>query len=248
MLIIKSAREIQLMKDSGAIAAEAMNEVLAAVRPGITTKQLDQIAFDFITKHGAVPSFKDYQGFPGSICASVNDEVVHGIPGPRELRDGDIISIDLGALYKGYHSDMARTAAVGKIGREIQNLIAVTQECFSLGMEQAVVGNRIVDIGRAIQRYAEKNGMGVVRELIGHGVGQNLHEQPDIPNYVTRSKGPVIREGMTLAIEPMINLGTAEITWDDDGWTVRTKDGQYSAHYENTVAVTSNGPEILTVV
>lgn len=236
------------MKDSGAIAAEAMSEVLAAVRPGVTTKQLDKIAYDVITKHGAVPSFKGYQGFPGSICASVNDEVVHGIPGQRELTEGDIISIDLGALYKGYHSDMARTAPVGKISREVENLIAVTQECFCLGMEQAVVGNRIVDIGRAIQKYAERNGMGVVRELIGHGVGQNLHEQPDIPNYVTRSKGPVMREGMTLAIEPMINLGTATISWSEDGWTVRTKDGEYSAHYENTVAVTKNGPEILTAV
>ena len=165
-----------------------------------------------------------------------------------ELEDGDIISVDLGALYKGYHSDVARTAPVGKVSREVENLIAITRECFYLGMEQAVVGNRIVDIGRAIQKYAEENGMGVVRELIGHGVGQNLHEQPDIPNYVTRSKGPVLREGMTLAIEPMINLGTAAINWSEDGWTVRTRDGQYSAHYENTIAVTAKGPEILTVV
>jgi len=174
--------------------------------------------------------------------------VVHGIPGNRQLKDGDIISIDLGAFYKGFHSDMARTAPVGKIEKDVENLIAVTEECFRLGMEQAVIGNRIVEIGRAVQRYAERNGMGVVRELIGHGVGQNLHEQPDIPNYVTRSKGPVIREGMTLAIEPMINLGTDAIRWEDDGWTVRTKDGLYSAHYENTIAVTANGPEILTVL
>jgi len=248
MVIIKSSREIDLMHDSGKIAAEAMYKVVQAVKPGITTGELDKIANEAIVSHGATASFKNYQGFPGSICTSVNDEIVHGIPGKKVLHEGDIVSIDLGAYYRGYHSDMARTIPVGRISKRVEKLLRVTKECFYLGMDQAVIGNRISDIGRAVQDHAEGNGMSVVRELIGHGVGQDLHEQPDVPNYVTHSRGLMIRKGMTFAIEPMINLGAAALVWENNGWTVRTKDGEYSGHYENTIAVTDSGPVILTKV
>ena len=248
MVVIKSSREIELMHDSGKIAAEAMYKVVAAVKPGITTGQLDKIANEVIVHHGAKSSFKDYQGFPGNICTSVNDEIVHGIPGKKVLHEGDIVTIDLGAYYRGYHSDMARTVPVGRISKRAEKLIRITKECFYRGIEQAVIGNRISDIGRAVQQHAEGNGMSVVRELIGHGVGQNLHEQPDVPNYVTHSRGIMIRKGMTIAVEPMINLGAAALIWEDDGWTVRTRDGEYSAQYENTIAVTDSGPVILTKV
>ncbi|MBR4078635.1 MAG: type I methionyl aminopeptidase [Christensenellaceae bacterium] len=248
MIILKSSREIELMRESGMVAYAAMEAVRKAVRPGVKTIELDQIVENEILKRGAKPSFKGYSGFPGSACISVNDMVVHGIPGKRVLREGDIVSIDLGAILHGYHSDMARTFAVGEISEEHAELIKVTEECFFRGMKQAVIGNRISDIGKAIQNHAEAHGYGVVRELVGHGVGRDLHEDPSVPNYAGRTRGPAIREGMTLAIEPMINLGTEKVIFaENDDWDVRTRDGKYSAHYENTIAVTANGPEILTM-
>ena len=248
MIILKSSREIELMRESGKVAYAAMEAVRKAVRPGITTIELDQIVENEILKRGAKPSFKGYSGFPGSACISVNDMVVHGIPGKRKLMEGDIVSIDLGAILHGYHSDMARTFAVGEIAAEHAELIKVTEECFFIGIKQAVPGNRISDIGKAIQNHAEAHGYGVVRELVGHGVGRDLHEDPSVPNYAGRTRGPAIRESMTLAIEPMINLGTAQVIFaENDDWDVRTRDGKYSAHYENTIAVTANGPEILTM-
>ena len=248
MIIIKSEKEIEKMRQAGSVAARAMEKVLAAVRPGISTGELDRIAFDYIIGAGATPSFKGYGGFPGSICASVNEQVVHGIPGHRRLREGDILSVDLGAYLHGFHSDMARTVGVGEISPEAQRLIDVTKESFYRGIAQAIPGNRIYHISKAIEDYAVENGMGVVKELIGHGVGQNLHEAPDVPNFVGRFKGPVLRAGMTIAVEPMLNLGTAKIVEADDGWTVSTLDGKYSGHYENTIAIRPEGPcEILTV-
>lgn len=247
MIILKSAKEIEKMRQAGRVAAQAMEKVLTAVRPGITTGELDRIAFDYIIGAGATPSFKGYGGFPGSICASVNEQVVHGIPGHRRLREGDIISIDLGACLHGFHSDMARTVGVGEIAPEVQRLIDVTKESFYRGIAQAIAGNRIYHISKAIEDYALENGVGVVKELIGHGVGQNLHEAPDVPNFVGRFKGPVLRAGMTIAVEPMLNMGTAEVFEADDGWTVSTVDGKPSAHYENTIAILPEGPcEILT--
>ncbi len=247
MIILKSAKEIEKMRQAGRVAAQAMEKVLAAVRPGITTGELDRIAFDYIIGAGATPSFKGYGGFPGSICASVNEQVVHGIPGHRRLREGDIISIDLGACLHGFHSDMARTVGVGEIAPEVQRLIDVTKESFYRGIAQAIAGNRIYHISKAIEDYALENGVSVVKELIGHGVGQNLHEAPDVPNFVGRFKGPVLRAGMTIAVEPMLNMGTAEVFEADDGWTVSTVDGKPSAHYENTIAILPEGPcEILT--
>ena len=247
MIILKSAKEIEKMRQAGRVAAQAMEKVLAAVRPGITTGELDRIAFDYIIGAGATPSFKGYGGFPGSICASVNEQVVHGIPGHRRLREGDIIRIDLVACLHGFHADMARTVGVGEIAPEVQRLIDVTKESFYRGIAQAIAGNRIYHISKAIEDYALENGVGVVKELIGHGVGQNLHEAPDVPNFVGRFKGPVLRAGMTIAVEPMLNMGTAEVFEADDGWTVSTVDGKPSAHYENTIAILPEGPcEILT--
>lgn len=248
MIIIKSVKEIEKMRQAGRVAAQAMEKVLAAVRPGVTTGELDRIAFDYIIGAGATPSFKGYGGFPGSICASVNEQVVHGIPGHRRLREGDILSIDMGAYLHGFHSDMARTVGVGQISPEAQQLIDITKESFYRGIAQAIAGNRIFHISKAIEDYAVGNGVSVVRELIGHGVGQDLHEAPDVPNFVSRFKGPVLRPGMTIAVEPMLNLGTPKVVEADDGWTVSTLDGKLSAHYENTIAIMPEGPcEILTV-
>ena len=246
MIILKSAKEIEKMRQAGRVAAQAMEKVLAAVRPGITTGELDRIAFDYIIGAGATPSFKGYGGFPGSICASVNEQVVHGIPGHRLLREGDIISIDRGACLHGFHSDMARTVGVGEIAPEVQRLIDVTKESFYRGIAQAIAGNRIYHISKAIEDYALENGVGVVKELIGHGVGQNLHEAPDVPNFVGRLKGPVLRAGMTIARELMLNMGTADGFESDDRWTVSTVDGKPSAHYENTILITDGAPAVLT--
>ncbi len=247
MIYIKSKHEIELMNDSGTIAAEAMMRVLEAIKPGVTTWELDKIAEDQIRKAGAIPAFKDYGGFPGSICASVNDEVVHGIPSKKRiLREGDIISIDLGAIYKGYYSDMARTKGVGRISQEAEQLIRVTRESFFKALDYMVVGNHIQDVGGAVERYAESFGYGVVKDLEGHGIGRNLHEDPGVPNFITGRRGARLKAGMTIAVEPMINLGTDEVYCLDDDWTQVTADGSISAHYENTVAITDNGPRILT--
>ena len=247
MIYIKSKHEIELMNDSGTIAAETMMQVLEAIKPGVSTWELDKIAEDYIRKAGAVPSFKNYCGYPGSICASINEEVVHGIPSKKKiLKEGDIISIDLGAIYKGYHSDMARTKGVGKISEEAQTLIRVTRECFFRAIKFAEVGNHIEDIGGAVERYAESYGFGVVKDLEGHGVGRNLHEDPGVPNFITGRRGPKLKAGMTLAIEPMINLGTDEVYCLDDDWTHVTADNSISAHYENTIVITDDGPKIIT--
>jgi methionyl aminopeptidase len=248
MINIKTPDEIRKMKESGRLAASCMEEIIANIRPGVTTRQLDIVAEEYITSRGAWPSFKDYRGFPASICASVNDEVVHGIPDGRLLRDGDIIGIDFGAVLDGYHSDMARTVAVGDVPEEAQKLIEATKECFYAGFEQALDGNRVGDISRAVEARALAGGYTVVRELVGHGIGKNLHEQPDVPNFAFRGPNPRLRAGMVICIEPLVNMGGEEVYWGNDGWVVKTKDKSLSAHYENTVAVTDNGPEILTKV
>lgn len=248
MINIRSAREIEFMRAAGEISAEALMRVGEAVRPGITTKELDTIARRFIESKGASPSFLGYHGYPGAICASVNDEIVHGIPGNRVLKDGDIVSIDLGAKYRGYHGDNARTYAVGTITVEAQRLIRVTEESFYAGMNAFQAGDRLCAISTAVQKTAESAGFSVVRELVGHGIGEQMHEDPNVPNFVSFSKGPRLENGMVLAIEPMINYGAKETDTRADGWTVCTRDGSLSAHYEHTVALTEHGPEILTRV
>lgn len=246
MIGIKSSGELKKMRESGRLTAQCMEELIAHVKPGVTTKQLDIIAEQFIAAAGGIPSFKNYRGFPASICASVNDEVVHGIPSGRMLKDGDIIGIDFGSILDGWHSDMARTVPVGEVSEEAKNLMRVTKESFYAGMNQAIVGNRLNDISSAVEMAAVSNGYSVVRALVGHGIGKSLHEQPDVPNYSFRGPNPRLRAGMTLCIEPMVNVGTDKVYWSEDGWLVLTKDGELSAHYENTVAITDDGPEILT--
>lgn len=248
MINIRSAREIEFLRAAGEISAEALMRVGESVRPGITTRELDTIARKFIESKGASPSFLGYHGYPASICASVNDEIVHGIPGSRVLKDGDIISIDLGAKYKGYHGDNAKTYAVGTITAEAKRLIRVTEESFYAGMYAFEAGQRLCAISAAVQKTAESAGFSVVRELVGHGIGQEMHEDPNVPNFVSFSKGPRLEAGMVLAIEPMINYGAKETVTRPDGWTVCTRDGSLSAHYEHTVALTEHGPEILTKV
>lgn len=248
MIIIKSAREIEFMRAAGEITAEALIVAGEAVRPGITTRELDAIARRHIEKRGASPSFLGYQGYPASICTSVNDEVVHGIPGDRELCEGDIVSIDLGAKYKGYHGDSSKTFAVGVISDEAQRLIDVTEKAFFAGMNAFTAGNRLQAISEAVQQTAEDAGFSIVRELVGHGIGTQMHEEPNVPNFVTRFKGPRLEVGMVLAIEPMVNYGAKETVTLANGWTVCAKDGSLSAHYEHTVALTEKGPQILTRV
>ncbi|MGI5849045.1 MAG: type I methionyl aminopeptidase [Christensenellales bacterium] len=246
MIILKSDREIEFMKAAGKIAAEALHLVGEAIRPGVTTNELDSVAKRYIEKSGAVPSFLGYCGYPATINASINDEVVHGIPGDRALKNGDIVSIDLGAKYRGYHSDCAKTYTVGNITEDAARLIDVTEKAFYAGMKAFVKGDRLCAISAAVQKTAEDAGFSVVRELVGHGIGQHLHEQPNVPNFISRKKGPKLEVGMVLAIEPMINYGAKETYTCPDGWTVCTIDGSLSAHYEHTVALTQNGPVILT--
>ena len=245
---IKSAREIELMTEAGRILAIVHGEMKKALRPGMTTKDIDRLGEEVIRSYGCTPSFLNYHGYPASICVSVNDEVVHGIPtDKRVLRDGDIVSLDAGLIYKGYHSDAARTYAVGEVSQQAKDLMKVTEECFFEGIKYAKEGNYLFDISAAIGRYAEKYGYGVVRDLCGHGIGMQLHEAPEIPNYEMSRRGPKLRKGMTLAIEPMINIGTWEVEWLDDDWTVVTRDGSLSAHYENTVLITDDEPILLTL-
>ncbi|KYZ77723.1 methionine aminopeptidase [Anaerosporomusa subterranea] len=246
MIILKSEREIKYMRDAGRIVAETLQEVKKAVRPEITTLQLDQIAEDYIKNCGAIPTFKGYHGFPGNICASVNEQVVHGIPSVKKLKNGDTVSIDIGAVINGYHGDAALTLPVGEIDIEVRNLLNVTQESLDKGIEKAIAGNRLSDISHAVQTHAEKHGYGVVRDYVGHGIGRNMHEDPQIPNYGIPGHGPRLKPGMTLAIEPMINMGTHAVNVLNDGWTVVTADGKPSAHFEHTIAITPDGPEILT--
>jgi len=246
MIILKSDREIGYLRDAGQIVAETFVEIKKAVKPGVTTLELDQIAEKYIKSRGAIPAFKGYHGFPGNICASVNEEVVHGIPGLRKLKSGDNVSIDIGAVINGYNGDAARDRPVGEVDAEMEQLLKVTEESLYKGIEQAIAGNRLSDISHAVQSHAEKYGYGVVRDYVGHGIGRNMHEDPQIPNYGSPGRGPRLKSGMTLAIEPMINVGTYEVQALDDGWTVVTLDKKPSAHFEHSIAVTDNGPEILT--
>lgn len=249
MIIIKSSNEIEKIKEAGKIVSEALCVAGEIIKPGMTTLELNNAIEKVITGHRAVPSFKNYNGFPAASCISPNCVVVHGIPSKKTvLSEGDIVSVDVGAFYQGYHADAARTYPVGNISSEAGRLIDVTKECFFRGAQAALPGNRVGDIGFAVQSYAEANGYGVVRELVGHGVGKNLHEEPDIPNFGNCGRGIRLARGMVIAIEPMINEGTREVDFDrNDGWTVTTRDKKLSAHYENTVAVTDNGPVLLTM-
>lgn len=245
---IKSPREIELMREAGRILAQVHEELGKIVRPGISTYEIDKEGEKMIRYFGCIPSFLNYNGYPASICVSVNEEVVHGIPSrKRILKDGDIVSLDAGVIYKGYHSDAARTHAVGNITPDAAKLIEVTKQSFFEGIKYARAGNHLHDISNAVGRYAESFGYGVVRDLVGHGIGTHMHEDPQIPNYRQKSRGIRLAAGMTLAIEPMINAGTYKVCWLDDDWTVVTKDGALSAHYENTVLITEDGCEILSL-
>lgn len=247
MIKIKTAEEIDYMRRAGRVVGETLAILQESVKPGITTGKLDRIAEEYMRRNNAIPSFKGYYGFPASICTSVNEEVVHGIPGKRVLQEGDIISIDCGAILNGYHGDAARTFAVGHISKEAENLIKVTKNSFFKGIEKAVVGNRLSDISSSIQEYAESQGYSIVRDFVGHGIGTEMHEAPEVPNFGRPGRGPKLVEGMIFAIEPMINIGEFYVRVQPDDWTVVTKDGKLSAHYENTVAILNNGPEVLTL-
>ncbi len=245
---IKSSREIELMRESCRLLTKVHQELENSIRPGMSTMEIDILGEKIIRSLGCIPNFKNYNGYPASICVSVNDEVVHGIPNKhRILHEGDIVSLDAGLIYKGYHSDAARTHAVGKISPEAQKLIDVTKQSFFEGIKMAKAGNHLHDISNAIDAYVSQFGYGIVRELTGHGIGTKLHEDPQIPNFAVRRRGPKLQPGMTLAIEPMINMGRADVAWLDDDWTVVTEDGSLSAHYENTVLITDGEPEILTL-
>jgi len=246
MIILKSAEEIEKMRRSGRIAARLSQKLAEKVKPGITTGELDRVASTLIKIHKARPAFLGFRGFPASICTSVNDQIVHGIPGNYRLREGDIISLDFGVIHQGYYSDMAITLPVGDISENAQKLIAVTESALANGISQMVPGNRLYDISSAIQECAESNGFSVVRDLVGHGIGQKMHEEPQIPNFGKRSTGPYLKAGMVFALEPMVNMGGYDIRTLDDNWTVVTADGSLSCHFEHTVAITDNGPEILT--
>jgi len=247
MVHIKANEEIALVRESSLLVSATLSEVASFLKPGMTTHQIDVFVDKFIRDHGAVPSFKGYGGFPFSACISVNDAVVHGFPNNLEIRSGDIISVDVGVFKNGFHGDSAYTFAVGEISAEIAKLLTVTRESLYRGIEKAVAGNRTGDIANAIQDYTEKqHGFGVVRELVGHGLGRNLHEDPQVPNFGKKGSGAKLKENTVIAIEPMINLGTKDVYYDKDGWTVRTKDGKASAHYEHTVAIKKNKAEILS--
>ena len=246
MITLKSSHEIDLMRQAGKITAAARALAGEMVRPGVTTQEIDKAVEEFIRKQGAVPSFLGYSGFPASACISVNDEVIHGIPGKRVLQDGDIVSIDVGAYIGGFHGDCAATFACGTISDEAKKLIDVTRESFFEGIKFAKEGYRVQDISAAVQAYVERHGFSVVREFVGHGVGAHLHESPEIPNFGRPGRGARLLRGMTLAIEPMVNAGGAAILQLSDGWTVKTRDGKLSAHYENTILITDGEPEILT--
>jgi methionyl aminopeptidase len=246
MIYLKTDEEIELMRESNRLVGMTHGELSKHIFPGITTLQLDKIADEFIRDHGAVPSFLGYGGFPNSICTSVNEHVVHGIPNNTPLKEGDIISIDIGTVKNEYNGDSAYTYFVGEVSDEIKNLLRVTRESLYIGIEQAKEGNRIGDIGNAIQTYCEKRGYSVVRELVGHGIGRKMHESPEVPNYGRRGTGPLIKNGMCIAIEPMINMGSKNVVFESDGWTVRTKDRKPSAHFEHTIAVRNGKADILS--
>ncbi len=246
MISVKSDKEIEMMKKAGRITGGALRHAGEMITPGMTTYELDKIIHRYIVSHGAVPSFLGYGGFPGSACISVNDEVIHGIPGPRKLEEGDIVSVDVGAYIDGFHGDSCKTFAVGKISNEAKALMKSTEESLYMAIAMAKPGVRLGDIGYAIQKYNEDNGYSVVRQFVGHGVGRDLHEDPEVPNYGRQGRGVRLTEGMVIAIEPMINLGTEKIYVMPDEWTVRTTDGKLSAHFEHTIAITEKGAVILT--
>ena len=245
---IKSAREIELMREAGRLLALVHDELAKIIRPGLSTKEIDRVCEEMIRSYGCIPNFLHYQGYPASVCVSVNEEVVHGIPKEsRIIQEGDIVSLDMGLIYQGYHSDAARTHAVGQISAEAQKLIDVTRQSFYEGIKMARPGMHLHDISNAIDAYVTQYGYGIVRALVGHGIGTRLHEDPQIPNFSQRRRGPKLRPGMTLAVEPMINMGTADVEWLDDDWTVVSADHSLSAHYETTILITEGEPEILTL-
>jgi methionyl aminopeptidase len=248
MIVIKSLQEIETMRKAGRIVAQVLAEMQTAVKPGVRTKELDKIADEIIRSAGATPSFFGYHGFPASICTSINEQVVHGIPDQTRLLDGDIISIDVGAYYGGFHGDAAVTFAVGQVDAESLRLMDVTRESLHRGINKVLSGGRLGDVSHAVQEFVEGNGFLVVRDYVGHGIGQKMHEDPEVPNFGSPGMGPMLRPGMTFAIEPMVNVGGYAVMSLSNGWTVVTKDGSRSAHFEHTVAVTENGPEILTVL
>lgn len=249
MVSIKSEREIKLMREAGKILAQVHEELGKAIEPGMSTLDIDRLGERLIRSFGCIPSFKDYNGYPASICVSVNDEVVHGIPNKHHiLREGDIVSLDAGVIWNGYHSDAARTYGVGEISPEAAKLIEVTRQSFFEGIKFAKAGNHLNDISAAVQKYAESFGYGVVRDLVGHGIGIHLHEDPEVPNFAQKRKGIRLEAGMTLAVEPMITAGRYDVVWMDDDWTVVTDDGSLAAHYENTILITDGEPEILSLL
>lgn len=245
-IILKTDEEIELMRQANRLVGMTLGELGKHIKPGVTTLQLDKIAEQFIRDHGAIPTFLGYNGFPNSLCTSVNENVVHGIPNNTPLKDGDIISIDCGTMFRGFCGDSAYTFAVGEIKPEVEQLLKITKESLYKGIEQANEGNRIGDIGNAIQKYCESHGYSVVRELVGHGIGRNMHEAPEVPNYGRRGTGPLLANGMCIAIEPMINMGSKNVVFEDDGWTVRTKDRKPSAHFEHTIAIRNGKADILS--
>ena len=246
MVFYKTDAEIDLIKESGQLLGKVHGEVAKLIKPGVKTSDLDIRAFDYILENGGKPSFKNYNGFPYSLCISVNENVVHGMPGDYKLKNGDIVSIDCGVYLNGFHSDSAYTYAVGNVSDEVKKLLRITKKSLEIGIESALSGNRIGDIGFAIQRYVESEGFSIVRELVGHGIGKDLHEGPEVPNYGKRGKGLKLQDGIVLAIEPMVNMGKKNIVQENDGWTVRTADRMPSAHFEHTVALRNGKPEVLT--
>lgn len=246
MIILKTEQEIAVMREANRILAQLFEHIRSMVQPGITTLELDREAELFIRSRGATPAFKGYRNYPATLCTSVNEEVVHGIPGPRVLEPGDIVSIDVGALLDGYYSDAARTFPVGAISPQAKKLLEVTRNSLEAGIAQAVPGNHLYDISAAVQKVAESGGFSVVRDFVGHGIGRSLHEAPQIPNFGKRGKGPILQEGMTLAIEPMVNMGTHKVLIRSDGWTAVTEDSSLSAHFENSIAITKDGPLVLS--
>jgi methionyl aminopeptidase len=248
MIIIKSSREIEQLKRSNAIVAEVFEKLKGMIHPGVTTKELDEVAEEYILLKGARPAFKGYRGFPATLCISINEEVVHGIPSQRQLKEGDIVSLDVGVNFVGYFGDAAITLPVGEIDSEAKRLLEVTEKALSIGIEKAKIGNRLFDISFAIQRWVESHGFSVVRDFVGHGIGRDLHEEPQVPNFGAPHQGPRLEKGMVFALEPMVNEGTYEVRILSDGWTVVTADGKRSAHFEHTIAITEDGTEILSVL
>ncbi len=246
MITIKTAEEIELLRENNLLVSATLAEVGKHIHPGVTTLELDAIAEEFIRSHGAVPGFLGYGGFPNTLCISVNEQIVHGIPSDYKLREGDIVSVDCGTVLKGFYGDSAYTFAVGQIDPQVERLLTVTKESLMCGVRQAKAGNRVGDISAAVQAHAEANGFSVVRELVGHGLGRDMHEDPEVPNYGARGRGPLLKEGMVICIEPMINLGRRHVVFEEDGWTVRTADRKPSAHFEFAVAIRKGGADVLT--